>query len=71
VSTKARKERKRAGVAFVRTPKEGTPVDERVENKRRPIRPLGSLVPRRFGLTSKVVARLKAFGLDAEKETKP
>jgi hypothetical protein len=71
VSTKSRKERKRAGIPLLRVAKEGTPVDERAENKRHAIRPLGSLVPRRFGLTSRVVARLRAYGFDAEKETKP
>ena len=67
MSTKARKERKAAGEAFVRTPKVGTPVTERVENQPRSIFVPGTRKLLRVGLPTRVVARLKARGIEAQK----
>ena len=68
MSTAARKARKRAGEPLVRTPKEGTPVEQREENKPRTIRQLGSWRAKRFGLTPAAERRLKARGLDRQYE---
>jgi len=67
MSTKARKARKSAGVKFVRTPKVGTPVTERAENQPRNIYVQGTRKVARFGLPSRVIARLKAYGIEAKK----
>lgn len=57
MSTAARKARKRAGEPLVRTPKEGTPVEQREENKPRTIRQAPA-----------AERRLKARGLDCQYE---